>query len=95
MNIEEDVKKTEQGIEVDIDAMLDDVSDELAEMIDAFAGKLMDLAQAGQQILDRITEEMEEPDANIESYKALAEAVVHAVSGFEVAEEDEKKESYC
>ena len=80
---------------LDLDAMLDDVSDELVEMIDAFAGKLIDLANAGQQILDRITEEMEEPDANIESYKNLAEAVVHALSGFEVSEENEKKESCC
>lgn len=65
---------------------LDNISPELMEMIEGFAERLLDLNKAAGEILDHITADTQEPEADIETLKALAGAVVHATGGFEIAE---------
>lgn len=65
---------------------LDNINPELIEMIEGFAERLVDLTTAAGEILDRITAEIQEPGADIETLKALAGAVTHATGGFDVEE---------
>lgn len=65
---------------------LDNINPELIEMLEGFAERLVDLATAAGQILEHITAEIQEPGADIETLKALAEAVAHALDGFETVE---------
>ena len=93
MSMERDDESMET---LDLDAVLEGVSDELVEMLDAFTGQLLELAKAGNNILDKITEEMSRPGADEEVYKNLAGAVVNAISGFDFESEgDDGKKTYC
>lgn len=65
---------------------LDNISPELIEMLEGFAERLVDLATAAGQILEHITTEMQEPGADTETLKTLAEAVVNALDGFDTVE---------
>ena len=70
---------------------LDNISPELIEMLEGFAERLVDLATAAGQILEHITAEMQEPGADTETLKDLAEAVVNALDGFDTVESSRER----
>lgn len=73
------------------DLNLDNINPELIEMLEGFTERLVDLATAAGQILKHITAEMQEPGADVDTLKALAEAVVNALDGFETVESSKER----
>lgn len=81
---------------LDLGAVFEEVSDELAGMLEDFMDQLLELAKDAKDILDRITEEMSRPGADEDVYRKLAGAVVASVSGFDFeSEDDDGEETYC
>ena len=66
---------------------LDNISKGLSDMLDDFATRLAELAEAADDILELISLEMLEDGADTDTLDAIAVAVSAAVSGFDVGPE--------